>query len=117
MIDKSLPNLPEFRVDLIGKKVFRAERDADGIGLQFEGGWNIAIWTDCLFLCGGKEESQDNVRILEGTTLSTFSGNAEAETLYFDNGCQLVVDLVAASRSSFEAMAVYGPEHLIVVWE
>lgn len=110
----SLPTLPSFRFDLIGKKVLRVERDAEGVGVQLDGGWNIAVWAPCIVLC---DSMIADISSLIGTKLKTFSGNSESEKLVFDNGCVLQVNLKDNAGSTAESMAVYGPNKLIVVWE
>lgn len=110
--------LPNFRLELIGKRVLRAERDSDGVGLQLSDGWNIAIWNACTLACPLKNSSGKNeLDQLVGASLLTFAGDSQLEKLTFSNGCVIDVDLRAESGSTAESMAVYGPNNVIVVWE
>lgn len=114
----SLPTLPSFRFDMIGKEVLRVERDTEGVGVQLDGGWNIAVWAPCSVLCDSmKIGPTPDIDSLVGAKLKTFAGNSDSEKLVFDNGCVLQVDLKASAGSTAESMAVYGPNKLIVVWE
>jgi len=107
-----------FRLELVGKKVLRVERDGEGMGLQFSEDWNLAIWARSrLITPDGDEWSAGDVSILVGTRLHTFAGDAAFERLTFENGCEFVVDLRAAPGSVAESMALYGPDSTTVIWE
>jgi hypothetical protein len=110
--------LQNFRLQLIGKKVLRAERDSGGVGLQLSEGWSIAIWKACTLSCPSKNTTaKDELNRIVGASLVTFVGDNQAEKLTFSNGCVIDVDLYAEPGSIAESMAVYGPNKLIVIWE
>jgi len=107
-----------FRLELVGKKVLRVERDGEGMGLQFSEDWNLAIWARSrLITPDGDEWPAGDVSILVGTRLHTFAGDDAFERLTFENGCAIVVDLRAAPGSVAESMALYCPDSTTVIWE
>jgi len=107
-----------FRLELVGKQVLRAERDGEGVGLQFSDSWNLAIWArSSLVAPSGTRRTADDASALVGSRLLTFVGDATSETLTFDNGCAIVVDLRAEPGSVAESMALYGPDSTTVIWE
>lgn len=105
---------PTYRVELIGLKVLRVERDADGVGLLLEGNWRIGIWADARIRCAGEEDCE--VSRLLWANLAAFTGTSTHEVFRFDNGCELAVSLGTAP-SPAESMAIYGPDGTTVVWE
>lgn len=102
------------RGDLIGRKVMRAERDCNGIGLLLEGEWKVAVWAkaDVHSVNGHPCEVEQIV----GARLISFEGDPEAESFGFDNGCELRVQLRTAPVPA-ESMALYAPRGPVVVWE
>lgn len=111
----SLPMLPGFRFEMVGKRVVRAERGADGLAIRFEGGWDITIWAKCSIGRIGSNESCTDFGLVEGAALATFAGDGKTEKLSFDNSYEIAVDL--RTSDAHEAMAVYGPNSVIVVWD
>jgi len=106
-----------FRLELVGKQVLHAERDGEGVGLQFSENWNLAIWARSSLVAPSGGRSAADASALVGSRLLTFVGDATSETLTFDNGCAIVVDLRAEPGSVAESMALYGPDSTTVIWE
>lgn len=53
---------------------------------------------------------------LKGLRIIAANENKERVELVFDNGCKLQVDLRDESYTGPEAMCLYGPDDLCVVW-
>ena len=107
---------PTFRSEMTGKRVVKAQLDAEGVGVSLEGGWSISIWNVADYFVAGASVSLSKVSMLEGTFLLQFVGNETEERLVFSNDTELIVHLDAKSSTGPESMAVHGPNHCIVVW-
>lgn len=103
-----------FRFDLVGRRVVSAQFDDGGLGIGFGNEWSIAIFAKSTIHCG--DELVNDARQIEGATLTQFIGDSATEMLSFDNGCEIIIDLQSSTDPSGEAMIVYGPDNLIVVW-
>jgi hypothetical protein len=106
--------LPAFRIDLIGKVVLHAGRDAEGLGLQMSGGWSVAVWAHAQVV--DARARVVGLHALVGRRLTGFAGDAASETLTFDNGCELRIRLGANARST-SSMVVDAPDHSTIIWD
>lgn len=97
----------DFRRLLVGKKVERVDERAGTLSIQLEDGWSITIWARWLM----------NYPVGSGAALTAIVGDGKIETISFDGGQQVAVELKTDLRCQHESMAVYGPNSLIVVWE
>ena len=110
--------LERFRTELIGRQVTDTQVDEEGIGLAFEGNWNLAIWGAAKLTDGGALVDISNIARLKRLVLKEFVGDSREEHLVFDAVPQieLIVSLGSESQKAPESMALYGPNNYIVVW-
>jgi len=115
-----MPNnrVPRHRTDLIGRQVTDVRVGETGIALIFEGDWKIGIWSEFHLTEGGRVVDSSNIQILKRLVLKEFVGDSQEEHLVFDAvpPIELVVKIGEDHRDGPEAMAVYGPESYIAVW-
>lgn len=108
----SSSTLQQFRFSLIGQRVTFVEQDLEGLGIKFGDRWNLAIWAKYSLLSTDRA-SAVSAEDLNGATLLSFAGDDREERFCFSNGVELVVDI---SGEANEAMALYGPMNMTIVW-
>lgn len=101
---------------MVGKRVVEVGIDSDGVGLLLDGGWSIAIWVGYEFRINGEIQDDERMSEIKGAVLIMFVGDSDVERLIFDNGCELLVNLLDGRGCHSELMAVYGPNKVTVVW-
>jgi hypothetical protein len=107
-----------WRTRIVGADVLRVEYGTDGLGLYFEGGWRVGIYGAARLLADHVPVELERVPELAGRALTQFAGNAAEERLGFSGEpeFELVVTLDLDQCAGPEAMVLYGPDDLIVVW-
>lgn len=103
---------------LIARRVLRVARDSEGIGLGFEGDFELAIWGPARLSAEGQALGLERIDSLLGRVLMEFVGDEREERLIFAGHPQLdlVVIVDIAQCTGPEAMMLRGPNNLMVVW-
>jgi hypothetical protein len=103
---------------LIGRRVLRAVRGSESIGMSFEGDFHLVIWGPARLIAEGKPLGLERIDALLGRVLMEFVGDEREERMTFAGHPQfdLVVTVDVAQCTGPEAMMLTGPDHLIVVW-
>lgn len=108
-------NLMERFPDLLGREVTAVIDDNSGLGISLDGGWSIGIENPYSYDLRPDEKGV-GLAALVGHRLVAIDTSPETAELKFSDEARLTVDLRDDAFAGPEAMQLYGPNNVIVVW-